>query len=215
MKTEKDNVQMHVEHIEKLPDCICTNKSSILNQAINHLLETRNSWLTVGDMVGSEAYYLKSHNQHAIASDLSDRFLRDNKNIDGYNVINAEDIKYPDNSFDYVLCKLALHHFGRPYRAIYEMMRVARKGIIMIEPVDPLSISPALLFLKIYFPWLMRLLWKNRISHEPVGNYVFKISEREIEKICRAMFIESFSCKRIMIHKDIHLSCIIECNQQT
>ena len=207
----KISERLHSDHIDNLQsNRICTDKSDILDQTINHLLETSSSWLTIGDMIGSEAYYLKSHNQHAIASDLSDRFLRDNKNIDGYNVINAEDIKYPDDSFDYVLCKLSLHHFARPYRAIYEMLRIAKKGIIIIEPVDPLSVSPALLFLKVYLPGLMRLLWKNRISYESVGNYIFKISEREIEKICRAMFIESFSCKKIMIHNNLHLSCIIE-----
>lgn len=74
------------------------------------------------------------------------------------------------------------HHFPRPYAALYEMIRVAREAIVIIEPQDPISKMPLLLSLvnicgKIN-PNFINKIWKNRFSFEPVGNYVYKVSER-------------------------------------
>ena len=101
---------------------------------------------------------------------------------------NVEHIQFPDSSFDYVLCKESVHHFPRPALGLYEMLRVSRKGIAVVaEPVDILSKMPSMLFLKgicdAVHPSLIDRIWKNHFSFETVGNYVYKISEREIEKL--------------------------------
>ena len=41
------------------------------------------------------------------------------------------------------------------------------------------------------------LLWKNRFSYEPVGNFVYKISEREIEKFAAGLNLPLVAFKKI------------------
>jgi ubiquinone/menaquinone biosynthesis C-methylase UbiE len=150
---------------------------------------TAQNWLTIGDAYGFDAQYLLGKGQKATASDLDTNFLRLAKNegiISDFSAQNAEQLSYPANAFDYLLCKEAYHHFPRPYAALYEMIRVARKGIVLIEPQDPISRMPLLLMLMNLLSGfrhnLSARLWRNRFSYEPVGNFVYKISAREIEK---------------------------------
>jgi ubiquinone/menaquinone biosynthesis C-methylase UbiE len=102
--------------------------------------------------------------------------------INEFNIENAEMLSMSDDQVDYILCKESYHHFPRPYAALYEMIRVAREAIVIIEPQDPISKMPLLLSLvnicgKIN-PNFINKIWKNRFSFEPVGNYVYKVSER-------------------------------------
>src|SRR5208283_2567962 len=46
---------------------------------------------------------------------------------------DAENLGYPDNSFDTVIEKDVLHHVSDPEKALKEMTRVARKRVILIE----------------------------------------------------------------------------------
>ena len=48
----------------------------------------------------------------------------------------AEDLTLEDNSFDWVVVHAGLHHLRCPHKGVAEMMRVATKGIIAIEPHD-------------------------------------------------------------------------------
>jgi SAM-dependent methyltransferase len=54
--------------------------------------------------------------------------------------LNAEDIDLPNESMDFVLCRQAFHHFPRPMIGFYEMWRVARLGVVLIEPADILPV---------------------------------------------------------------------------
>jgi ubiquinone/menaquinone biosynthesis C-methylase UbiE len=156
--------------------------------------QTPGTWLTVADNNGFEAHYLQGKGQEVTASDISDALLREahlRGGIAKFRAINAEAIDFPDDSFDYVSCREAFHHFPRAYRGLYEMVRVARKAALMIEPADMLMQMPELLFLKNVLDrfdrrWIDKI-WKNHYSFETVGNYVFKISEREVEKMAMGM----------------------------
>jgi SAM-dependent methyltransferase len=138
------------------------------------------------------------------ASDISGSFLplvKAEGFIADYSVQNAERLTYADNHFDYVLCKESYHHFPRPYLAVYEMLRVARQGIVLIEPQDPISRMPLMLALRNTLdridPTLLQKWWKNRYSFEEVGNYVFKLSEREMEKLAMGMNLPAVAFKGI------------------
>ncbi|MCS6905211.1 MAG: methyltransferase domain-containing protein [Bacteroidia bacterium] len=153
--------------------------------------EPGQSWLTVGDgKYGIDAKFLLLHNQTALASDIAEPLLKyayQKQFIPNYTIQNAEKLTFEDNSFDYVLCKEAYHHFPRPYLALYEMLRVAKKGIVLIEPQDMSLQMPLLLaFLNwgdSLFPSLVNRIYKNRYSFEEVGNFVYKVSRREMEKV--------------------------------
>jgi len=187
-------------------DCVAYKLKTRSLNLISPLLKEKNNWLTIGDFNGFEAKYLAEHNQEVTASDISDVFLVDayeQNLIENYKRINVEHIDYEEDSFDYLFCREAFHHFPRAYLGIYEMIRVARKGAILIEPIDVLAKMPLLLFLKnicdIFNPLLINKIWKNRFSWEVVGNYVFKISEREVEKIAMGMGLSCIAFKEINI----------------
>ena len=155
---------------------------------------TNNSWLTIGDISGLEAQYLQNFGQDVIASDISDEFLKivkDEGLIDKYARVNVEAIDFADGSFDFCFCHEAYHHFPRAYIGLYEMIRVSRQATILMEPIDAYFKMPMLLFLKNILdkinPVLINKFWKNRFSFEPVGNYVFKLSEREVEKVAMGL----------------------------
>lgn len=182
------------------------------------------SWLTVGDGVATDANWLNSKGQKVVASDISDYTLKMAKEmgyIDEYSAENAEKMSFLDDKFDYVLCKEAFHHFPRPYLAVYEMLRVSQKGIILVEPVDIAIQMPAVIFLKNildkFSTSLIDKVWKNRYSFESVGNYVYKTSEREIEKVAMGMNLPYVAFKGIntYFNEKIKINVPIKTNKKT
>lgn len=161
------------------------------------------SWLTVGDAYGHDANYLIENGvQNVIASDISDEFLAVSKEVgivEQYTAENAENLSFENNSIDYILCKETYHHFPRPYAALYEMIRVAKKGIVIIEPQDPIIKMPFLLFMTNILEkikhGLVNKIWKNRFSYEAVGNFVYKVSEREMEKFAAGINLPMVAIK--------------------
>lgn len=150
----------------------------------------KSSWLTIGDgRFGTDANYLLRHGiKSVVASDLNDNLLKiafESKFINSYSIINAENIEFKDDSFDFIYCKEALHHFPRPYIALHEMYRVAKFGVILTEPRD-FSISNNLLS-HLFNKLVHSILGKKNHFFEPVGNYVYGFSEREYEKFLLGM----------------------------
>jgi SAM-dependent methyltransferase len=50
--------------------------------------------------------------------------------------IDAEQIGLLDGSFDFIFAHEVLHHCRSPHRALCEMLRVARKHVVLLEPND-------------------------------------------------------------------------------
>ena len=159
-------------------------------------------WLTIGDGIGTDANWLIEQGTSALASDLTDDILKESfkrKFITEYKQENAEHLSFSDGSFSYVLCKESFHHFPRPYIALYEMIRVANKAAIIIEPIDIVLKMPMIMWIKNFFDKidvnLINKIWKNRYSFEEVGNYVYKVSEREIEKVAMGINLPAIAFK--------------------
>jgi Methyltransferase domain len=221
--SQKNNIENKKSGINTLEDCLFTfkNRDCFLSRmqrrplgyALTPFLVNTNNWLTIGDYAGVEANYLKENHQNSTASDLSDAILSEVAKqgfISNYTVVNVEHIKFEDNSYDYVFCKEAFHHFPRAYLGLYEMIRVADKAAILLEPIDILSKMPLLMFIKNILdrinPTYINKIWKNRFSFETVGNYVFKISEREVEKIAMGIGLPCIAFKGINVfftHKEV------------
>ncbi len=49
-------------------------------------------------------------------------------------LLNAESLDLADGSFDLVIVQDGLHHLPRPVLGFTEMLRVARRGVIIVEP---------------------------------------------------------------------------------
>lgn len=153
-------------------------------------------WITVGDgRYGSDAAYLHAHGVNVIATSLTDerlKYAHEQGHIPAYQAENAEHISLPDNAVDFVLCKEAYHHFPRPPIALYEMLRVARIGVVLIEPLD----NPKLL------DGVKRILKRvirgdREMQFEPSGNFLYRLNVRELGKLMTAMGGEEMAFKGI------------------
>lgn len=144
------------------------------------------TWLTVGDgRYGNDAIWLKKAGVNKVhASDLSDTLLKISKEngfLDEYSQQNAEALSFSNDEFDFVFCKEAFHHFPRPYKALDELLRVSKTAVVLIEPRDDLiDRAPFSVIFDI-----IRKIFQRRaagIGFEPVGNFIYSISERELVK---------------------------------
>lgn len=122
------------------------------------------NWLTVGDgRYGKDAHYLMQKGLNVLATDICTYLLEKGKEsgyIQDFKQENAEKLSFFDNEFDYTLCKESYHHFPRPVIALYEMLRVSSKGVVLIEPNDRMNGH--------YFEKY---------------NYIYTLSKREVEKL--------------------------------
>jgi ubiquinone/menaquinone biosynthesis C-methylase UbiE len=140
-------------------------------------------WLTVGDgRYGLDSIRLKERGAASVLpTDIGEALLKEAKQrglIEDYAVENAEKLSFANDSFDYVFCKEAYHHFPRPMLALYEMIRVARVGVILCEPHDrSRSIANRILSVA------RRRPHPDSEAYEDAGNFAYTISEREIEKV--------------------------------
>ena len=83
---------------------------------------------------------------------------------------DAEDLPFPDLSFDYVFVHDGLHHLPEPRVAIQEMARVARRGLIITEPAQA-ALTQMLIRIGIMKPY------------EDAGNFVVRFSAAELESL--------------------------------
>ena len=155
------------------------------------------TWLTVGDgKYGSDAYFLKTRGANVTASSLSAVTLLKAQELgylDSVVTQNAEAIDAPDNAYDFVFCKEAYHHFPRPPVAFYEMLRVCRKGVVLIEPLQ--GRKRLLDYLKIVIKKLLRK--DASMLFEPSGNYIYKVNLEEISRMMTALNFELVSYKTL------------------
>jgi len=177
-------------------------------------------WLTVGDgRFGLDAIRLRRLGfSSVLPSDIGGALLeesRQRKLIDTYAIENAESLSFSDESFDLVFCKESYHHFPRPALALYEMLRVAREAVVLIEPRDSLidhgptrAIGPSgiLAALKTWFrdrrgiphPALSRdrlYMVANDAGYEEAGNYLYTISSREMQKVALGLNLPVLALK--------------------
>lgn len=159
----------------------------------------RAKWLTVGDgKFGTDAYFLQKRGLDVTASDINPSLLEiayKEGYLKKYSEENAEKLSFENDSFDFVLCRDAYHHFPRPYVAVYEMLRVAKIGVVLIEPIDGYINSS--LFEKILIFLRNTLLKHPRHTYEDSGNYVYKVSKREFEKIALGVRLPYLAFKGI------------------
>jgi len=158
----------------------------------------KHSWLTVGDgRYGLDGAFLLGLGAKSVhCSDISDSLLEiafSRNLINEYSEQNAESLKFHDNAFDYVYCKESLHHFPRPYVALHEMFRVARLGVIITEPRDYTVEKSILSATRDIIKSIVGRKPYRENNHEPVGNYVYTFSERELEKFLLGMHFTNIS----------------------
>ncbi|NLX24820.1 MAG: methyltransferase domain-containing protein [Lentisphaerae bacterium] len=172
------------------PDTVDAWRHRRMHEMLLPLIEAdpQAMWMTVGDgSFGSDAYFLQQQGADVLATSLTDASLRiahEKGFLNKFAAVNAEEIPFADDSFDYVLCKEAYHHFPRPAIAFYEMLRVAKEAVVLIEPYD----GPKRLMELVKEP-MKKLLWgKTQTIHfEPSGNYIYRVNPKEMGKKLAAL----------------------------
>ncbi len=161
-----------------------------MKDLVDPLLATHpeSTWMTVGDgRFGSDARSLIRKGHAAMATSLTDHTLvvaSEQGWIDSFSAENAESLSFDDNAFDFILCKESFHHFPRPPLALYEMLRVARLGVVLIEPLESGRNRP--------LDWakqkMKRVLRGDATSlYEPEGNFLYRTDPRSLQKMLAAM----------------------------
>lgn len=108
--------------------------------------------------------------------------------------IDAEKIDFSDNEFDLVVVHSGLHHCRSPHKALLEMYRVARKGILGFEPHRSLltKIGKKLNFGQVYEHKAVvgngYIMGGVRNTHVP--NFVYRFDKADIEQTINTNFPE-------------------------
>jgi SAM-dependent methyltransferase len=154
-------------------------------------------WVTIGDgNFGSDAFFLQTHGVEVTATSISSDTLeiaRARGWIRKYAIENAEELDFPDDSVDFILCKESLHHFSRPLLGFYEMYRAAKNGIVLIEPIEGGTRLGS--GLKAFAKRALR--GDSGSQFEPCGNFLYRLSIREISKMLTALGHRRFAWKGI------------------
>ncbi len=99
---------------------------------------------------------------------------------------NSESLRIPSKSFDLVICKEGIHHLARPILGVYEMLRVSRSGVIIIEPGSTL-IGSLLAVAR-----LSSVYEKNQEDNISCrDNYVYRWNMRNLKDLLKSYYLES------------------------
>ncbi|HTF24322.1 MAG TPA: methyltransferase domain-containing protein [Candidatus Limnocylindria bacterium] len=108
--------------------------------------------------------------------------------------IDVEQVDLPDGSFDYVFAHEVLHHCRSPHRALCEMLRVARKHVVVLEPNDSFSMRvltwagfsfPHEIFSVVYHGYA-----SGGVRDSCVPNFIYRWSAHELCKTVSSYLAE-------------------------
>ncbi|HYD00436.1 MAG TPA: methyltransferase domain-containing protein [Phycisphaerales bacterium] len=99
---------------------------------------------------------------------------------------DAMQLSAADGSYDWCFVHAGLHHCDSPHRALLELYRVARKGVIAMEARDSLAMRTAVK-LGLTGEYELEAVVRNDMKHGGVNNtavpnYVYRWTEREFIK---------------------------------
>ena len=104
----------------------------------------------------------------------------------GWSKQDAENLDYPDGAFDVTVVSAGLHHCRSPHRALLELYRVARVAAIALESRDSALMRVAVKARAVDEYELAAVaahgLQAGGVSNTSTPNYVYRWSEREVEK---------------------------------
>lgn len=109
-----------------------------------------------------------------------------NKNLFRADVRNLE---FANQFFGYVITNATLHHVDQPHKAITEMYRIAKNGVLIIESNDSLIMQVACKFKFAEEFEISSIDSKNNsggLLDTGVPNYVYRWNEREIIKTIKS-----------------------------
>jgi len=103
-----------------------------------------------------------------------------------YLQVDVEDIDLPDEAFDTVLAHEVLHHCQSPHRGLCEMLRVAQRYVVFLEPNDS-ALMRTLCRLGLGAVFEISAVVAHEFSsggvrNSHVPNYVFRFNRHDVEQ---------------------------------
>jgi ubiquinone/menaquinone biosynthesis C-methylase UbiE len=103
---------------------------------------------------------------------------------------DAENLSYADESFDVCVVSAGLHHCHSPHRALLELVRTARRCVVMIEARDSalLRVAERVGLTETYEVSAVahQGLRAGGVRNSSTPNFVYRWTERELEKTIAA-----------------------------
>ena len=97
-------------------------------------------------------------------------------------LLNAESVYLDDDSYDLVVVQDGLHHLPRPSLGFTEMLRVAKKAVIVIEPYDSLVGN------------MIGTEWE---VHGDAVNYVYRWNRKMIRQIVKSYLLRNYDSIKV------------------
>ena len=148
--------------------------------------DTTSKILIVGGGKTDSAIFLQLGFKNVVVSNLDSRIKGDEFTPYEWSYQNAENLTYNDSEFDFVIVHAALHHCESPHRALLEMYRVAKKGVIAFESRDSLLMQILEKFHLVQTYEHAAVYFNDGkyggVKNSEIPNYVYRWTEREIEK---------------------------------
>ena len=176
------------------------NKRYRCDARIDHYEATISCWikdiddsiLVVAGSYNDRDVFNKLGYSNVTISNLDTRIEKDEFMPFDWSYQDAENLTYPDKSFDYVVVHEGLHHCFSPHRALLSMYSVARKGIIFFEARDSFVMQVAA-----YFNFTLNYehsavfyndMKYGGVNNTSIPNYIYRWTEREVEKTIRSFY---------------------------
>ena len=96
-------------------------------------------------------------------------------------VLDAENADVPDRAFDLVIVQDGLHHLQNPVRGFAEMLRIARVGVIFLEPHDS---------------WVGNFIGTKWEKNGDAINYVFRWTTKLVQD-CASSYLGPDACENM------------------
>src|SRR5437773_5895207 len=108
--------------------------------------------------------------------------------------LDAERIELEEGSFDCVFAHEVLHHCRSPHKALCEMLRVARKHILLLEPNDSLSMR-VLTWAGFSFPYeifsvVYHECMAGGVRDTGLPNFIYRWNANEVRKTVSSYLAE-------------------------
>jgi SAM-dependent methyltransferase len=169
------------------PDFVESVLTTLMEEGVLHRAD---SVLTVCAGPAERDLFVRLGLTNAVISNVDERIVEDRFAPLAWEHQDAMNLSFDDESFDFVFVADGLHHTPAPHRAMLEMYRVARRGIIVVESRDNLlmRIASRLGFSSEHE---VEAVIENDfraggVNNTEVPNYVYRWTESEFMKTIRA-----------------------------
>ena len=138
-----------------------------------------------GGVGGEGIFFIKKGFQDVTVSDISENSLKICRQLEpkiNTVVLNGEDTGLADNTYDLVVVQDGLHHLPRPVTGFTEMLRTAKKGVIVIEP---------------YYSAVGNLMGTEWEVHGGSTNYVYRWNRMMVDQAVKSYLLKDYKAIKV------------------